>query len=116
MGDFCGALFGAIVALGLASGRENLAEAPYPEPEIVDESTRNPKSFEVIREFYQNFVAEFGGTICRDILLKRTGRVYDFVNPDELKRHRKENQEECANMVGRTARLAAEAILELPRR
>jgi len=52
MGDFCGALFGAFVALGLASGREKFTDPPYPEPKLIDEETGNPKSMETIRTFF----------------------------------------------------------------
>ncbi len=61
MGDMCGALFGAIVCLGLASGRENLKDPAYPEMNVLDERTGNPKSLETLAQMQKLIVG-------RDIL------------------------------------------------
>lgn len=116
MGDTCGALLGAIIALGLASGRANLKDAPYPEPEVVDKTTGNPKSLETVRGFYRKFVENFGSSTCRDIQIKMFGRSYDLGNPEGLKQFKQVSQGKCAEMVGKTARLVAQTILDMPRR
>lgn len=116
MGDVCGALIGSIQALGLASGRENVKDPPYPEPEVVDETTGLPRSLVLIRRFYQRFVQEFGSSVCRDIQIKMHGRSYDLGNTEEFKEFHRLSQERCAEMVGKVTRLAAETILEMPRR
>ncbi|MFC1910803.1 C-GCAxxG-C-C family protein [Chloroflexota bacterium] len=116
MGDMCGALFGAIMAIGLASGRDNMKEKPFPEPDVIDEKTGNPKSLEHARRFYRKFIEDFGGCNCKAIHTKMIGRTYDLGVPEEFKDFCQAGQEKCAELVGRTARLAAEAILEMPRR
>ncbi len=51
-GDMCGALLGAIIAMGLASGRSSIKEPPYPEPGNLDEATGNPKSLDFTRKVF----------------------------------------------------------------
>lgn len=116
MGDICGALFGGIMALGLASGRENLEDPIYPDPKVIDQASGLPKSLVVVRGFYQSFVQAFGGSTCRDIQVKMFGRSYDLGNPKENEEFSKLSNLRCSELVGQAARLAAETILEMPRR
>ena len=116
MGDYCGALFGGIVSLGLASGRTSYDNPPYPEPKNLDPKTKNPISLEIAREFHKKFVKEFSSSLCRDIQKKETGKTFNLGDPEELKEFKKLNHETCASLVGKTARYAAEAIFKIPRR
>jgi len=116
LGDMCGALFGSIMALGLASGRENLEDPAYPDPGVIDQASGLPRSLVLVRRFYQSFVQEFGGSTCRDIQVKMFGRSYDFGNPEENEEFSRLSNTKCAEMVGQVARLTAETILEMPRR
>lgn len=117
LGNICGALLGSIMAMGLASGRGSLDEPLYPRPEEVDEVYFLPKSMLRIREFYYRFVREFGGWSCRDLQVHIFGRSFETVVMDEEEEfHKAGGHVRCAQMVGRTARLAAETILDLPRR
>lgn len=116
MGDTCGALSGAIIALGLAAGRESLKEDAYPDPKIVDEKTGLPKSLVTIREFYAKWVETFGSHRCSDIQKKFTGRSYDLGKADEFKEFKKQTEHICPDTVAKTARMTAETILKLPRR
>jgi len=117
MGNMCGALFGGIMAIGLASGRENFEDPMYPEPQVLDETTGMPRSLELVRRFYQRFVEEFGSWLCRDLQKIMVGQSYDMGKPGESEKFMKAGgNEKCAELVGKTARFAAETILEMPRR
>jgi C_GCAxxG_C_C family probable redox protein len=116
MGDMCGALFGAIICLGLAAGRESLKDVAYPEPEKIDEKTGLPKSLVTIREFYKEWVQTFGSHRCQDIQCKLAGRSWDLGDNKEFKQFKEATNEICPETVAKTARMAAETILKLPRR
>lgn len=115
-GNACGALFGGVVAIGLAHGPENLEDPIFPQQDLIDENTGNPKSVEVIKKFFQKFEQEMGGTLCRDIQLRLFGRCYNTLNPAENKEFSQVSREKCAEQVGKIARYAAEAILDMPKR
>ena len=116
LGDMCGALSGAIMALGLASGRESLKDPAYPEPTVLDENTGLPKSLVTIREFYKEWVKTFGGHRCQDVQKKLVGQSYDLGDNKEFKMFKERTNELCPETVAKTARMAAEVILKLPRR
>jgi C_GCAxxG_C_C family probable redox protein len=116
-GNICGALLGGIMAMGLASGREDLSDPTYPQPEVVDESTKLPRSLILIRRFYQRFVQEFGSWSCRDLQIRIFGRSFETVILEEEEAfHKAGGHVACVGLVGKAARMAAETILELPRR
>ena len=117
IGGTCGALAGGVMAIGLAAGRERIEDSIYPDPEDRDETTGFPKSLELIRKFYKRFAQELGNLQCRELQAKLMGRSYDPENKEESERFEKEGgREKCAELVGRAARLAAEIIMEMPRR
>jgi len=116
LGDMCGALFGGIMALGLASGRENLEDPVYPDPEVIDEASGLPRSLALVRRYYQRSVEALGGSTCRDIQVKMFGRSYDMGNPKENEEFSKLSNTKCSELVGQVTRLTAETILEMPRR
>ena len=86
-GDTCGAVTGALMALGLAYGDD---------PALVAEKTA---------QFQAAFVERFGGTACRDIL------GFDFSRPGELEAARESGRmlTDCAGFV----RYASELLQEL---
>ena len=115
--DVCAALLGCFTALGLWAGRESLEDSIYPDPERIDEATGNPKTLERLREFYQKFVDEYGGcSACRDIQAELFDRTYDLGVPKEKNIFIELYSADCAEIVGTAARLAAETILDIPRR
>jgi C_GCAxxG_C_C family probable redox protein len=116
LGDTCGALSGALMALGLASGRASLKDPAYPEPNVLDEKTGLPKSLVIIREFYTDWVKTFGGHRCSEVQKKLVGRSYDLGDNKEFKMFKEATNEVCPETVAKTARMAAETILKLPRR
>ena len=70
-----------------------------------------------IWELYQRFVQEFGSSSCRELQIRIFGRSYETVVLEEEEAFRKAGgHRACAGLVSKAARLAAEAILNLPRR
>lgn len=117
MGTTCGALLGGIMAMGLACGRDNFDDPIYPQPEDVDEVYQLPKSMMLIRGFYQTFIREFGSPSCRDLQVRLFGRSFEVCVLEEEERFQLAGGHlKCVELVGKAARLAAEVILELPRR
>jgi C_GCAxxG_C_C family probable redox protein len=117
MGGTCGALLAGVMAMGLACGRENLKDDKYPEPQEVDPTYQLPKSLMLIRGFYQKFVQEFGSHSCRELQMRLFGRYFETCIMEEEERFQLAGGHfKCVELAGRTARLAAETILELPRR
>ena len=116
MGNMCGALLGGILAIGLASGRQYFGDPMYPDPQVLGETSGLPRSLELVRRFYQRFVQELGSWLCRDLQVKMLGRSYDLVNPEEYAEFLIVGSTKCSELVGKAARLAAETILEMPRR
>jgi C_GCAxxG_C_C family probable redox protein len=116
-GNVCGALLGGVMAMGLACGREDFSDTIYPQPEIVDETYGLPRSLLLIRSFYHRFIQEFGSWSCRDLHIRIFGRSFEMlVMEEEEKFHLAGGHRACVGLVSKSARLAAEIILDLPRR
>jgi C_GCAxxG_C_C family probable redox protein len=115
--NICGALVGCIMAMGLACGREDFSDTIYPEPREIDDTYHLPRSLMLIRGFYQRFIQEFGSWSCRDLQIRIFGRNFETVIlEEEEKFHLAGGHKACVNLVSKSARLAAETILQLPRR
>lgn len=113
----CGALIGGVLAIGLASGRDKFEDSIYPDPEVLDETTGFPKSLESVRKYNKRFLEELGSWQCLELQEKLIGRSFDPENMEESEKYDKEGgREKCAELAGKAARLAAEIILEMPRR
>jgi len=82
-GSLCGALTGAIMAIGLKHGTNSV---------ILEEKE---KAYKLAREFYEQFVSACGSAFCRELI------GYDLTNPEELERMRKSNvrDEKCSYFV-----------------
>lgn len=101
-GDTCGALLGGLLAVGLAT---------------ADEDLKNEKAFfnslAAGFRFHRKFMKEMGNVTCRDIQTARLGRYYDMADPTQYEEFQKTSAYlECAKVVARASRLAAEFILE----
>lgn len=60
---------------------------------------------------------EYGGcSSCRDIQEELFDRVYNLADPKEKQVFIELYAPDCAEVVGKAARLAAETILDIPRR
>lgn len=102
MGEVCGTLTGALMAIGLAFGPEK---------------PQNGKAYATVMklagEFFNKFKEKFGCFKCKDLLTKLLGKSYNFWDPQE----RKEwiltgGPETCALLCAEVARMAGEFIME----
>ena len=111
-GEVCGALIGAMLAVGLLAGRETLDEPAY--GTVLDKKTGKPRKAELIRELFHRFVQQEGSPRCRDIQTRVAGRPFDLHEPEEAKQFRESGEpDKCAKVVGRAARLATEIIFQM---
>lgn len=93
-GDICGALAGGIIAIGLASGRDN------------SDQSRDP-CYDAADRFYNEFVETFGSSRCR----KLTG--LDLKKPEQREAHlNRIHVERCNPIVAWAAKRAHEIIRE----
>lgn len=102
MGETCGALTGAIMALGLEFGSANMREFD----KYVDTMSLSKELFLKFREIY--------GTVnCIEIQNKVLGRKYDFtIEADRDAWYAEGGLDRCPRVCATAAALAAEIILE----
>ena len=94
LGDLCGALTGALVAYGLARGRN-----------VIDDLEGKEKAYAGARRIYEGFREPFGAVKCRDL----TG--VDFDDPESAEKYEVEDMQNrmCAPLVrGAVALLVTE--------
>jgi len=84
-GSLCGALTGAIMAIGLKHGINK--------PSL--KGIEKEKAYEIALKFYDQFEKECGSPFCRELI------GYDLTNPEELERLRKSDvrEEKCSHFV-----------------
>ena len=105
MGETCGALTGAIMAVGCLVGRERLQDLEQ-YGAAMNEATR----------VYEQFRARIGHTLCHEIHKIRFGKVYRLALPEERKAFHQEGghaRTGCPEVCGVAARIAAEAIMDI---
>jgi len=114
-GETCGAIIGALLALGLVIGRERME----------DEETYQammPPSTEVRTRFKEELKKQFGfeeeleSTLCRDIQEKIYGRSFYMADDEERQAFLDaggHSETGCPKVCGIAAQVAAEKILEL---
>ena len=101
-GDTCGAVMGAIMALGLAFGREKPEDA-----KAVQVTTS------AARKLCKRFEAEFGSCDCRDVQHHIFGRSFNLTDPNEGTEFVKAGAaKKCRAPAGKAARIAGELILD----
>jgi C_GCAxxG_C_C family probable redox protein len=116
-GSPCGALTGAILAIGLYCGRNDLLEAGPPK-EVGKNSYINPytKCHDLAAEMFDRFNEIWGTTTCRVIQERLLGRTMDASDPD-VKRMIESGEyfdmlsKVCCNVSASAAKMAAEIIL-----
>jgi len=109
----CGALCGAIVALGLRFGRTRAAYAEK------SDLTQIGKWYLTLRQAVMRvrnrFVTEYGGYLCCDIQDRLFGRSYDSLDPVQMKAFMQQQsraREVCGQVTENAAGWTVEAILE----
>ena len=100
LGLTCGAVTGAVMAIGLKHGGATGAEAA------------KQKTYELVREFKQRFEARNGSLICKDLL------GCDIGTPEGMAEAREKQlfQQRCARFVRDTVELVENGVARQPTR
>jgi C_GCAxxG_C_C family probable redox protein len=101
-GETCGAVSGALLALGLVFGKNNITDW---------EGYRD--SLKPANEFCDRFEKELGSLRCRNIVDSEFGMKLDLRKEDDLQKFQEAGATHTCSRVVRTAvRIAADLILE----
>jgi C_GCAxxG_C_C family probable redox protein len=102
-GETCGALTGALMAIGMVAGRKRI--------EDVD---AYQACMELAFEVRQKFLDRVGHTLCAEIHKILLGRTYHLYDEKDRERFHEDGGHErmgCPGVCGKAARIAAEIIL-----
>ncbi len=100
----CGALVGASMVISYLFPRERRDFAQILKP---------MKAYALVKELHDRFVAEYGSCRCRDVQIKLMGRTFNLWDRREMKEAISFGMiEHCSKVVGNTARMAVEIILQ----
>jgi len=100
----CGALSGGAMAIGYFYGRDR---------ENFGDMMKQVKACFLAKKLHDEFIEKHGTCRCADIQTKMVGRFYNLYDPEEMKAAFKAGmQEKCSTLVGETARMALQIILE----
>ena len=105
MGETCGALTGAIMAVGCLVGRERL-----------EDREQHKKAMQIGNRVCILFRDQIGHTICKEIHKIRYGKAYSFISPEESDAFHKNgghSRKGCPEVCGVAAKIAAEMILDI---
>jgi len=114
-GETCGAVIGALLALGLVSGRERFKD-------LETYKAMMAPSVEICTRFREELKKQFGfkeelpSTLCRDIQERVLGRSFDLNNEQEYQAFLDaggHSEVGCPKVCGIGAQVAASKILEL---
>jgi len=101
-GETCGALVGAVMAVGLVAGGERL-----------DDSEGYVRAMKVAVEVFDRFKKGYGTVKCFEIQEKLFGRHYDFFDSEDAEAwYRDGGLDKCPGVCGVAARIGGEVILE----
>ena len=102
-GETCGAVSGALLALGL-----------FFEPNNQNEMEKAGSSYKPGGVFFDRFAKEFDSTRCKEVVKHQYGRYYDFQNPEDQKLFIAAAQKngKCSEVMKKAAHIAADIILE----
>lgn len=101
----CGALVGGLVAISSIVGRS------YKD---FSAGERKRRVFMYSKKLYDKFVEEYGSPICKDVHQKLFGRTFNLMDKDDYTEFEKmgAHVDKCPDVSGKTARWAAEIILD----
>jgi C_GCAxxG_C_C family probable redox protein len=101
-GEACGAVIAAIMALGMAFGREK-----------HDDFKAVQRTTSAARKLCKRFEEEFGGCTCREVQHNIFGRSFNLVDPNDQAEFVKADAiRKCRAPAQKAARIAGELILE----
>lgn len=102
-GETCGALIGAIMAVGLIAGTDRL-----------DDHEGYVRAMKAAVKVFDRFKNHYGTVKCFEIQEKLFGRQYDFFNPEDSEAWYKDGGlDKCPGVCAVAARIGAEVIIEL---
>ena len=114
-GETCGAITGAMMALGLVLGRDRIEDSKtYREAMLSCLEIYNSIKEELKRAF--GFEGELKSTLCRDIQEKVYGRPFNMLDEDDRQAFVDaggHSETGCPKVCAIAARVAAQKILEL---
>ena len=102
-GETCGALTGAIMAVGLVRGRKR-----------IEDFDAYQACMELAYEVREKFLERVGHTLCAEIHKILLGRAYRLYDDEDRERFHEDGGHEptgCPGVCGKAARIAAEIIL-----
>jgi C_GCAxxG_C_C family probable redox protein len=102
-GETCGALTGALMAVGMVGGRRR-----------IEDFDAYQACMELAYEVRAKFLERVGHTLCAEIhkiLLGRTYRLYDEQDRERFHEDGGHERTGCPGVCGKAARIAAEIIL-----
>jgi C_GCAxxG_C_C family probable redox protein len=117
-GETCGALIGALMALGLAIGRENMEDTPTYRAAIKH-------GMDMCGRFRQELHGQLGfgedlaSSLCRDIQRSIYGRSFDLSNEEDYQAFLEaggHGDKGCPGVCAVAAQVAAEKILDVMKR
>ena len=100
-GETCGAITGALMAMGLIYGRDRL-----------DDWEKYRSSLIPTNKFCDRFEKELGSTLCCKIQEQAFGKSFNLMDPEELKEFQRAGATtKCSAVVRKATHIAAEIIL-----
>lgn len=101
-GETCGAVMGAMMAIGMVFGREK-----------PEDFAAVQRTISVSRKLCKQFEETFGSCNCRDVQQRIFGRDFKLLDPEDMAAFVKADaRKKCRVPVGKAARLAGEIILD----
>lgn len=103
-GETCGALTGALMAMGMIYGRENLEDWEKYRSSLVPTN-----------KFCSQFQEELGSTLCCQIQERAFGKSFNLMDPEQLREFQHAGAtSRCSKVVQKACRIAADIILDEP--
>jgi len=104
----CGALVGGLLAISSVVGRSY---------EDFSTGKGNRRVFMYSKKLFDKFVEEYDSPICKNIHQELFGRTFDLMDKEDYAEFEKmgAHDDKCPVVSGKTARWAAEIILDLKR-
>jgi len=100
----CGALVGGAIVIGYLFGRKK---------EDFSDMMKPMTSYILTKRLHDIFVEKYGKCRCYDIQKSLIGRTFNLYNPSELKQATEYGMiDHCSKVVGTSARLATEIIID----
>ncbi|NIM94196.1 MAG: hypothetical protein GTO18_10860 [Anaerolineales bacterium] len=101
-GETCGAVTGCLMAIGLVYGRDK---------EDLGDWSKYIRSLPPSRRFCRGFEAEYGSTMCGDVVEKQFGRRFNLADPAESMEWLEAGAvEKCGEVISTAVGIAGEII------